>query len=128
MKSRIFSILLVASLATAGLTLSACHKKPENPGRQTKNDALQLGQGAIHKASAVGQVVADSAITTRIEAQLATDASLSGSPIHATTNQGVVTLSGTVSSESVRVKAGRIASSTEGVKGVINDIKVAPSS
>lgn len=124
MKSRMFSILLVASLAAAGFTLSACHKKPETSGRQTKNDALQMGQGAIHKASAVGQVVADSAITTRIEAQLATDESLSGSPIHATTKQGVVTLSGTVSSESMRIKAERIASSTDGVKGVTNNIKV----
>lgn len=124
MKNRTFPILLVASLVAAGLTLSACHKKPEKPGQQPKNNALQLGQSAIHKASAVGQVVADSAITTRIVAQLATDENLTGSPVHVTTNHGVVTLSGMVSSESARVEAGKIASNTEGVKGVTNDIKI----
>lgn len=119
MKNRTFPILLLTTLITAGLALSACQKKPQH-------EDLQLGQSAIHKASAVGQVLADSAITTRIETQLATDESLSGSPLHVTTRHGVVTLSGAVGSESARIEAGKIASTTEGVKGVINNIKVAP--
>ncbi|MGH8129058.1 MAG: BON domain-containing protein [Gammaproteobacteria bacterium] len=119
MKTRTFPVLLASSLIAAGLTLSACQKKPQH-------EDLQLGQSAIHKASAVGQVLADSAITTRIETQLATDESLSGSPVHVTTKHGVATLSGTVSSESARTRAAEIATNTEGVKGVINNLKVAP--
>lgn len=117
MKSRVFPILLIVGLTIAGLTLSACNRQPQH-------EDLQLGQSAIHKASGVGQIVADSAIATRIETQLATDGALAGSPIHVAVHHGKVTLTGTVSSENAREQAGKIAAGTEGVKGVANKIQV----
>lgn len=128
MRNRILPVLLVTGIAAAGLTLSACHKNQPSPGQQMKQGAKQMGQGAEHAASEAGQAVTDSAITSKIKAQLAADQGLSGFDIHVETNHGVVTLSGTVDSEGERANAAHIATSTDGVKGVTNNIKVSPNS
>lgn len=128
MNHRTVSILLVCVMTTGALALSGCHQKQQGPGQQMKQGARQMGAGAVKAASQAGQVVADSAITTKIKAQLAADSGLSSSDIHVETKNGVVTLSGTVASEALRNQAGQIAAGTDGVKGVTNDIKVAPQS
>lgn len=126
MNHRTASFLLVAGIAGVATGLSACHQKEQSAGQQMKQGADQMGAGAVKAASHAGQVVADSAITTKIKAQLAADAGLSGSSIRVETNDGVVTLSGTVANAALRNRAGQIASGTDGVKSVTNDIKVAP--
>ena len=128
MRNRTLSVVLITGIAAAGLTLSACHKKQPSPGQQMEQGAKQMGQGAEHAASEAGQAVTDSAITSRIKAQLAADQGLSGFDIHVGTDHGVVTLSGTVDNESESANAARIATNTDGVKGVINNIKVSPKS
>ena len=128
MNHRSLPILLAAGIAATGLGLSACHQKQSNPDQQMKQGADEFGAGAVKKASQVGQVVADSAITTKIKAQLAADEGLSGSNINVDTKDGIVTLSGTVTSKALRKRAGQIASDTGGVKGVTNNIKVTPQS
>ena len=128
MNHRTLPALLIAGTIAGGLALSGCHQKQPSPGQQMKQGADEFGAGAVKKASQVGQVVADSAITTKIKTQLATDDGLSGTSIQVETKNGVVTLSGTVPSNAMRKRAGRIASATDGVKGVTNNIKVAPQS
>ena len=128
MNHRAVSILLVTVVAAAGLGISGCQPKQTSPGQQMKQGADEMGAGAVKAASQAGQVVADSAITTKIEAQLAADEGLSSSDIHVDTSNGVVTLSGTVTSKALRKRAEQIASDTDGVKGVTNNIKVAPQS
>ncbi len=128
MNHRTISILLVAGMAAGGLALSGCHQKQSGPAQQMKQGADQMGAGAVKAASRAGQVVADSAITSKIKTQLATNEGLSGFAIHVETSNGNVTLSGTVTSQAQRELAGRIASGTDGVKGVTNNIKVAPGS
>jgi hyperosmotically inducible periplasmic protein len=126
MNQRTVSILLVTAIAAAGLGLAGCHQKQPSPDQQMKQGADEMGAGMVKKASQAGQVIADSAITTKIKAQLAADDILSGSDINVTTENGVVTLSGTVKDKSLRERAGRIASGTDGVKRVTNDIEVTP--
>ena len=126
MNQRTVSILLVTAIAATGLGLAGCHQKQSGADQQMKQGGEEMGAGVIKKASQAGQVIADSAITTRIEAQLAADDILSGADINVVTENGVVTLSGTVKDKSLRERAGRIASGTDGVKGVTNDIEVAP--
>jgi len=126
MNHRTASFLLIAVIAGTATGLSGCHQKEQGAGQQMKQGADQMGAGAVKAASHAGQVVADSAITTQIKAQLASDEGLSGSDIHVETSDGVVTLSGTVASTALRNRAGQIASATDGVKKVTNDIKVAP--
>ena len=128
MNHRAASILLVTAAAATGLVISGCQPKQTGPGQQMKQDADDMGAGAVKAASRVGQVVADSTITNKIETQFAADEVLSGADIHVVTSNGVVTLSGTVTSSARRKRAERIASDTDGVKSVTNNIQVAPQS
>ena len=126
MNHRALSIFLIACIGATGLALAGCHQKQASPGQQMKQGAEQMGAGAVKAASHAGQVVADAAITTKVKTQLATDDGLTGSNIHVDTINGIVTLSGTVTSAALRRRAGKIAENTDGVKGVTNDIKVVP--
>lgn len=124
MRKPAIPMLAVATLAAAGLTLSACHKKQPSPGQQMKQGAQQIGQGVKHAASDAGQAVSDSAITTKVKSKLTANQGLSSFDIHVETTNGIVTLSGTVNQASARDLAERIARDTDGVKGVNNNIKV----
>jgi len=68
----------------------------------------------------------DVVITAKIKAKLAADQTVA--PFHlkvaVNTNEGIVTLQGSVSAEAVRTRAEQLSSETKGVKKVINLIKV----
>jgi hyperosmotically inducible protein len=66
----------------------------------------------------------DSSITAKIKAGLAADSDLNPSNIDVTTNDRVVTLQGRVKTEDAREKAERIARETDGVRRVVNLVKV----
>jgi osmotically-inducible protein OsmY len=66
----------------------------------------------------------DASITASVKAKLAADAGTSATAINVDTKEGVVTLSGAVSSEAEKSKAEQIAKATEGVKSVTNNLTV----
>jgi hyperosmotically inducible periplasmic protein len=66
----------------------------------------------------------DSSITAKIKAGLAADSDLNPFNIDVTTNDRVVTLQGRVKTEDAREKAERIARETDGVRRVVNLVKV----
>lgn len=71
----------------------------------------------------------DTAITTSVKSQLATDIELSTiTGIEVNTTNGVVTLSGQVSSDAEKRRAEEIAQNVDGVVRVTNSIAVAGSS
>ncbi|MBA4141964.1 MAG: BON domain-containing protein [Nitrosospira sp.] len=73
----------------------------------------------------VGEYVSDSIITTKVKAKLAGDDSVSALDIQVDTDKdGVVVLSGTANSKAEADKAHSIAHSVEGVKKVLNRIKI----
>jgi len=74
----------------------------------------------------VGEYVSDATITTKVKAAFVADKSLSALDIAAQTDNGVVTLTGTVGTEAQTEQAARLARDVEGVKQVKNDIKVDP--
>jgi hyperosmotically inducible protein len=76
------------------------------------------------KQSSMGEYVDDSVITTKIKAKLAADDFLKSFEIGVESRKGVVQLSGFVDSQSTIDKAGKVASSVEGVKSVKNDLIV----
>ncbi|WP_430389860.1 BON domain-containing protein [Dyella sp. 20L07] len=71
-----------------------------------------------------GEKVADANITASIKSKLLWNALTEGLDIHVDTNQGKVTLTGTVNTSDDRSLAARIAADTEGVIGVDNTIAV----
>ena len=69
-----------------------------------------------------GEYVDDSAITTKVKAQLANDDFFKSFQISVETYKGVVQLSGFVNSRQAVDKAGQIARSVQGVKSVKNNL------
>jgi hyperosmotically inducible protein len=63
-----------------------------------------------------------------VKSKLAADTETSAIKIGVETREGIVTLSGTVPTDTEKTKAEQIARATEGVKRVANDIKVDPNS
>jgi osmotically-inducible protein OsmY len=66
-------------------------------------------------------------ITTKIQAKYFLDVDVKGHRIDVDTNNGIVTLKGTVGSADQKSEAEQIARQTEGVKRVINQLKIGPS-
>jgi osmotically-inducible protein OsmY len=65
-----------------------------------------------------GELVDDTIITSKVKASLVADATVSALDIKVETSQGVVNLTGIVSSEQERQRAIRLAQDVEGVKRV----------
>jgi hyperosmotically inducible periplasmic protein len=71
-----------------------------------------------------GVIASDSRITTAVKARLIGDKYVDGMRIGVETYEGVVTLSGEVTSNLPREQAEKLATSVEGVKSVRNQIKI----
>jgi hyperosmotically inducible protein len=69
--------------------------------------------------------VGDAAITSAVKAKFLADTAVSGLKIDVDTSNGVVTLTGNVSSKAEAERAVTMARSTEGVSRVINNLRVA---
>jgi hyperosmotically inducible protein len=85
---------------------------------------LALALGACSSTKTAGTQVDDAAITAKVKAKLAADGDINPFNIDVDTNEGVVTLQGRVSKEEARTKAEQLARDTEGVRRVINLVKV----
>ncbi len=68
----------------------------------------------------------DAQLTSEIQNRLNSDSGLQGKQLGVQAANGTVTLSGTVDNENQREAAARYASSVEGVKQIVNNLKVAP--
>ena len=71
-----------------------------------------------------GQYVDDSAITTKVKADLAADKIVSALKVHVETVHGVVRLSGFVETDVQKRRAGEIARSVDGVRSVENALVI----
>jgi len=85
---------------------------------------LALSLTACSTTKSVGTQVDDAAITAKVKAKLTADAEINPFNVDVDTNEGVVTLQGRVKTQSTRIKAEQLARDTEGVKRVINLVKV----
>lgn len=74
----------------------------------------------------MGDYASDAVITTKVKAAYVADDILSALDIAVETNEGVVTLTGTVGTEAETEQAARVARDVEGVKQVQNNIKIDP--
>jgi len=66
----------------------------------------------------------DGAITDRVRQRLFSDPDIKGYTVEVETKDRVVTLAGTVESEKARVKAEKLTKKVQGVKSVVNKLRV----
>jgi hyperosmotically inducible protein len=118
--------------------------KMHKAGDKTENAAEKLGEKTADAARAtgtagkkagvktkdavedVGANITDGWITTKLKADFVNEDLLKGSAINADTNNHIVTLKGTVTSEAGRNRAVQIAKTTKGVSRVIDQLTIAP--
>ena len=75
------------------------------------------------RSASVGAALSDTAITGQVKTKFAADQRLKGSDVSVTTNNGVVTLTGTAPSSTARSAAESLASNVSGVRSVNNQIE-----
>ncbi|SFM99584.1 BON domain-containing protein [Nitrosomonas communis] len=87
--------------------------------------AFFLGGASVSaKEETIGEYLDDSVITTRVKAAILNEPTLQSTAIKVETFEGIVQLSGFVSSKADINKAVEIARSVLGVKSVKNDLQV----
>ncbi len=75
-------------------------------------------------ATQITGTASDAVLTARVKARLAANQGLSSFSIHVGTENGVVTLTGKVTSVAAKQLAAKVTSTTEGVRIVVNNLKV----
>lgn len=91
---------------------------------KTREEAGDIAETSKEVASATGAAVSDGWVTAKLKAKFADETLLKGSDIDVDTTDRIVTLKGSVRSTAARTKAAEIASGTEGVKSVVNQLVV----
>jgi hypothetical protein len=85
----------------------------------------ELKDRAARAAQRMDETLADTTLTTKIKAKIALDDTVKSADVRVHTQDGVVTLSGTVSSAAMEQRIAQLARETAGVKSVVNEIKIA---
>jgi osmotically-inducible protein OsmY len=96
----------------------------EKAADKTKEVAGDVADKSKEIVSATGEAITDGWITTKVKAKFADEKLLKDSKINVVTNDHVVTLKGTVASDAAKKRAAAIASGTEGVVRVVDQVVV----
>lgn len=97
------------------------------PGVDTeraRQTGAEIGETVATGAAQARQALNDGALTAKIKSKMALDDTIRAAAIDVDTAGGVVTLSGTVRSESERARALQLARETEGVTSVSDRLTV----
>jgi osmotically-inducible protein OsmY len=95
-----------------------------NAREKTADAARNAGEKTADAARRTGAVVTDAAITTAVKTKFLADTAVKGLSIDVDTKDGVVTLTGNVTSKAEANRALMLARNTEGVKRVVNNLKI----
>jgi len=132
--SSIAAIALASSLA---LLATGCDRTPEGTAAQdegadrtdsaavdARNAADDMGNTMERSANRAGQAIDDGAITASVKSKYLLDDTLKGLQINVDTEQGTVTLTGSVQDDAAKQRATQIAQGVEGVVNVDNQLTI----
>jgi hyperosmotically inducible protein len=89
-----------------------------------KNTGTAVSEGTKEAAEETAETTTDASITAAVKMKMADDELVKARNIDVDTNEGVVTLNGTVASQAEEQKAIDRARSVDGVKNVVSNLKV----
>lgn len=92
--------------------------------QKARERGAELGEKAAVATEKVREAVGEASLTTKIKAKMALDDLVKARTIDVTTNDGIVTISGTVTSAAERDRALQLTRETEGVTRVIDQLRV----
>lgn len=118
--------IVVTALAASLLLVGGCGQKDANTtvGQQADRTADKIADTTSNATAKVATAADDTAITAKVKAALIAEPGLKSLDINVETKDATVTLSGTVASADLRDRAKQIASSTSGVKNVVDNLVV----
>jgi osmotically-inducible protein OsmY len=96
----------------------------DDPLQREGREAVREGQDKARDAGDAMPDLSDAGITTTVKAKLLGDTRVPGLKIDVDTRDGVVTLTGTVSAGTEKERAVELAKATNGVKSVVDRIKI----
>lgn len=113
-----------AAIRDADAKTDAAQNKGAGAARDAdaKTDSAQRKAGST--ADRAGDATGDAALTASVKTKLLADTDVAGLKINVDTKNNIVTLTGTVSTAAEKKKAVQIARGTEGVKSVVDNLKV----
>lgn len=119
--NRVLSLLEFGSeTATAGKDVMSRAWKVFN----TRNVVVISALAFVLAGCKSNPSVDDGTLSSQVQSRIASDSALAGQPIQAAVNNGVATLSGTVSNDTARTLAGNDAAQVAGVRTVVNNLTV----
>ena len=118
MKSTAMRMFALPMMLAATVSFASAQEGAKAEAREAKQDAKDA-------ATSTGTAIKDSWITLKVHSQFVPEDALKDSDIDVDTNKGVVMLNGTVATEAGRAKAMAIAKATDGVKSVMDHLRVA---
>lgn len=105
---------LIAASSLLTIVLAGCEDQ----------SAETVGRTIDQTIERAADVIDDATITTKIKTAIAREPNMSALQINVDTNNGAVTLTGTVDSKQTSDRATEIAQSVNGVKAVVNRLTV----
>jgi len=135
--SRVDNKLIVdLNTATTGTAGTVKEKTKEGAGKtkdgaekvyeKSKDGAKAVGGKTKDGAVKVGDEVTDAYLISKLHTDFVNESTLKGSDINVDSDNQVVTLKGTVTSEAGRARAVAIAKGTKGVKRVVDHLTIGP--
>ena len=99
-----------------------------NRGIRTFASALALAISTVAAPAQAGQLgaIKDGWLVMKVHSEMLDEGVLSGSDIDVDVDKGIVTLQGTVPSEAARSRAIAVAKANDGVKNVVDQLRIAP--
>ena len=131
------NIGIAVAAAAALLLLGGCdrqepksfsQKGDQSFSQKADQSAAKLADKTGEAATNVAMAADDAAITAKVKTALLAEPGLKSFDINVDTKDAMVTLSGNVGTNDLRDRAKQIASSTAGVKGVIDNLMLKTSS
>ena len=92
--------------------------------QKAREVGARVGETAAVAANQAKDALGNGAITAKIKSKMALDDTLEAIKIDVDTSNGVVTLSGSVETESQRQRALQLARETKGVRQVVDHLKI----
>jgi hyperosmotically inducible periplasmic protein len=115
-----------ANMATPRAAATATPTPGTGRGDYTEKQAAEERERAKESKETIGDTLDDAWIHTKIVAKLIADSDTPERNINVDVVNNVVTLRGTVDTTQAKTDAEKIAKETDGVKSVVNQLKVAP--
>lgn len=91
----------------------------------SREDRQEARSDASRVAKNIESGTSDAVVTTKVKSALLADAQVKGTQVEVTTNNGVVTLSGSVATPEEKQRAEQVARTIDGVRSVRNEVTVA---